>query len=950
MSDAQLGRVLRYIRNLAVTGEAVGASDQELLRRFCSGGEETAFAALMRRHGQLVWRICRQVLGHEQDSEDAFQATFLVLAQKAASIRKGEALASFLHGTAYRIALAAKRNAATRRFHERQGNKMPRQKTISEETLREGMKILHEEVQNLPDQYRAVFVFRYVEGKSLAEIAAHLGCKEGTVSSALTRARRQLQQRLSRRGIELAAALCAVGLVQEKVSAMLVQSTWKAAITYVAGEGTSSGIISPAVAALVEGATKTMMTMKLKTATALVLAVSLCATAAGVFTHRALATRQVEVAQPAQKEQRSAAVPSRAEDKDSMQVSGQVLDVEGKPLAGARLYLRSDFLDADLPVRATSDAEGRFRFEVSRADRIDPQSKDPKSAWEVLAVAPGYGPDWVKLPEDKPAGELTFRLAKDDVPITGRVFDLDGNPVAGAKVSIRSVYAPEGDLTRVLEEVRAGRNVEHQGLRYWSGRLPGQPKTLTTNADGRFRLTGIGRERLVELNVTADAIQHWYLTAMTRAGKDVGGEQGGQRIYGSSFDYLARPSRPIVGTVRERETGKPVAGVWIHGLGSLERVVTDAKGHYELPGCPKGAEYHVMAAPKDDQPFFNADKVVADQPGLAPITADLQLTRGILVRGKVAVKKTGKRVRGSVVYLPLYPNGNVRADGPMATSDKRVAIRADGTFTIVVLPGPGMLGVMAKNAEEYMPASVDTQPFYDEIFKKQGNFRGSRIVVHVQRGPGVFTGGVAQDSFQAIELINPDKAGAKLTRDLVVEPITRLPGTILGPDGQPLTGVRVRGLKRVGTWEPRLPTADFTVTGAHSDRPPRNLDFVHEEKRLAASLEVKGNEKQLTVRMKPWATVTGQLVDADGKPWAGVELRGYTDAAPFTELSIHYRTDKDGRFRAEGFVPGLKYKLSFTVLDNGRFIGNGWVFEGLSLENGETKELGKIAVKISVPN
>jgi RNA polymerase sigma factor (sigma-70 family) len=177
MADAQLGMVLRHIRNLAVTSGAAEASDQELLRRFCAGGEETAFTTLMRRHGHLVWSVCRQVLGHEQDAEDAFQATFLVLARKAASIRKGEALASFLHGTAYRIALAAKRNAATRRFHERQGSRMPREKTISEETLREGMKVLHEEVQSLPDKYRAVFVLRHLEGKSLAEIAQQLSCK-----------------------------------------------------------------------------------------------------------------------------------------------------------------------------------------------------------------------------------------------------------------------------------------------------------------------------------------------------------------------------------------------------------------------------------------------------------------------------------------------------------------------------------------------------------------------------------------------------------------------------------------------------------------------------------------------------------------------------------------------------------------------------------------------------
>ena len=118
MRDTQLGPVLRHIRRLTLPPVAQGLTDVQLLERFCQGREEAAFATLMHRHGGLVWGVCRHVLRQEQDAEDAFQATFLVLAQQAAAIRKREALPSWLHGTAFRIAMRAKRDAGRRRTRE----------------------------------------------------------------------------------------------------------------------------------------------------------------------------------------------------------------------------------------------------------------------------------------------------------------------------------------------------------------------------------------------------------------------------------------------------------------------------------------------------------------------------------------------------------------------------------------------------------------------------------------------------------------------------------------------------------------------------------------------------------------------------------------------------------------------------------------------------------------
>src|SRR5262249_22813665 len=136
MPKTQLASTLRHLQWLAAA-PANGVTDGELLRRFIDQRDEAAFGALVRRHGELVFRVCQQVLGQEQEAEDAFQATFLALAQGAASVRKAHSLASWLHGVAYRMSMRAKRDAARRRAHERRATPAERQGPDAELTWRE---------------------------------------------------------------------------------------------------------------------------------------------------------------------------------------------------------------------------------------------------------------------------------------------------------------------------------------------------------------------------------------------------------------------------------------------------------------------------------------------------------------------------------------------------------------------------------------------------------------------------------------------------------------------------------------------------------------------------------------------------------------------------------------------------------------------------------------------
>jgi RNA polymerase sigma factor (sigma-70 family) len=279
MAAAPPGTVLRYLRGLAVADQARHLSDAHLLRRFAERREEDVFAALVERHGRLVWAVCRHVLGDDHDADDAFQATFVILAHKADTIRDGAALAGWLQATAYRVALRARRDAAIRRRHERRGQPMPAEKAIPESVLREALALLDEEVERLPARQRAAFVLCCLEGKGLAEAARQLGWKEGTVSGTLSRARQRLRQRLTRRGVTLSSVLTALALNgAAALPAGTARTTAQAVLQPV-----SEGAETSTVAALAAGVMKGMAQTRARAVTAVFLAFSLAALGAGLL-------------------------------------------------------------------------------------------------------------------------------------------------------------------------------------------------------------------------------------------------------------------------------------------------------------------------------------------------------------------------------------------------------------------------------------------------------------------------------------------------------------------------------------------------------------------------------------------------------------------------------------------------------------------------------------------
>jgi RNA polymerase sigma factor (sigma-70 family) len=294
MAAGQLSKVVEQLRRVVVNPDAAELLDGELLKRYIQEQDATAFEALVRRHGPMVLGVCRRVLHNPHDAEDAFQATFLVLVRKASGLRSPGMVGNWLYGVAYRTALEARAAAARRRAKE--AKVLPPTET-SEDIWADLRPMLDQELQRLPEKYRAVIVLCDLEGKTRKEAARQLGWPEGTVASRLASARKMLAHRLSRHRLAISGGILAALLSQNasaSVPAFVIASTLKAANLLAAGQAAASGGISVKVAALAEGVLKTMLLSKLKIALAVLLAVAVVGCGLSLVGYNLQAADQVE--------------------------------------------------------------------------------------------------------------------------------------------------------------------------------------------------------------------------------------------------------------------------------------------------------------------------------------------------------------------------------------------------------------------------------------------------------------------------------------------------------------------------------------------------------------------------------------------------------------------------------------------------------------------------------
>ncbi len=281
----RITEVLRHLGGAALAQAEAGLTDGQLLGRFTDQRDEAAAAALVRRHGPMVWGVCRRILQDLHDAEDAFQATFLVLVRRAASINPRELVGNWLYGVAHQTALKARATRARRRTREHQGADMPEPAGAGEQLWNDLQPLLDQELSRLPEKYRAAIVLCDLGGKTRKEAARQLGVPEGTLAGRLTRGRALLARRLSRPGLALSGGTLAgvlAGRAAAGVPAEVILSTVRSMTGDVIAPGGAAGLVSTRVAALTEGVLKSMVLSKLKSGLVVVAAVALIAVLVGL--------------------------------------------------------------------------------------------------------------------------------------------------------------------------------------------------------------------------------------------------------------------------------------------------------------------------------------------------------------------------------------------------------------------------------------------------------------------------------------------------------------------------------------------------------------------------------------------------------------------------------------------------------------------------------------------
>jgi protocatechuate 3,4-dioxygenase beta subunit len=700
-----------------------------------------------------------------------------------------------------------------------------------------------------------------------------------------------------------------------------------------------------------------MFISKAKIATALFLAVTVTASTFGVVRHQTLAADQPttkpcpEAKSKDNGDPPAPAARSKPDAKDTIEVRGQVLDPDGKPFAGAKLYLGGHtrlkaptYKAPAYPVRATSGADGYFAFTFTKSelDKADPED----ARHQLLAVAEGYGCAWVTA--DTAAQELTLRLVQD-APVSGRILDADGKPVAGAKLTSTGVgMAKDGKDGGFTDLIRVGyfSNVLARG---WVGPLPGQPAVLTTGADGTFRLAGIGRDRVVALLVEGRGIA----TAAIGA-------------HGATFEHRADISRPIRGVVRNKNTGETVAGAtvfWQHTYNRRYAVmpvryhmtITDQHGRYELLGVPKssgtyGAGY-LAVRPALGQPYLQHTVTLKDTPGLDPMTVDIELVQGeVTVSGKVTDEATGQPIPQALVeYYPVNPNPYANKLPLLSYPRSEATTGPDGSYALSVLLGPGVIGVVAGPLDAGGSSMLDAykRPHVapEEIkafFKAAVSTAYFDIAGWASGGNGFNPIPPAVSSYgsHALVLLEPAETDTAFVKDVALEPAQQRKGWLIGPDDQPLTGTLAWGLSsgNVVATQTTLRAAEFTVRGINP-KAPRQLAFHHKGKNLGFFLRELPADKDgpLIIKLQPCGSISGRVVDADGQPVAGLRLQ---IGDPRTALGGYWNvtTDKEGGFRAEGVVPGLECKV--WPREKG-----GYLASDVIVESGKNKHVGDVTLR-----
>jgi RNA polymerase sigma factor (sigma-70 family) len=969
--------LVHSLESLFEGGSIAGLSDRGLLERFNTARDsagEAAFAALVARHGPMVLDLCHQIVGDLHHAEDAFQAVFLVLAQKARAIRDPDLLANWLYGVAVRTARCAKAGLDRQRKKEETAI-MPRSGPGSAVVLevmagraeqplmdREQADVLHNEVSRLPNSFRLPVVLCYFEGLTLDEAARRLNWPAGTLRSRLARAREKLKRGLTRRGVTLSTTALAAALAPRpavaSVSSQMCETTARAATEFAAGKATA-----PITAALAQEVVRAMLFHKVKFIPVTLLLLGAFATSAG-YLARSLAMNDEPKSPLAIRQTPLAAKPDDAKTVPApgrMFVIGRVLDPQGKPVSGAIVSasVRNKFPENSIGLQrltlgesghAGADGSGHFRIDAPRT------SSSRNDAFLAIALAPGYGVGWVKIDPDadQPATDITLQ---PEQVIQGRLFDVQGRPAQGVTVSVSSI---ERVLVHASERRPVFRGITEEGPIYeWTrvNDIPGWPKPAITDGDGRFTIRGVGRRLKAGLSVIDPRFALQNILVETD-------DAPGSKVVTETLE----PAKVFTGRVTDAETSKPVPHarlVVVAYAGAVQdrpfrvtRCQADADGRFRA-NATRGERFQITAWPADGKTYLRSRKNIDWPKGALEQAVDLALARGAAIRGTVVEEGTGRAVAGATVAFIA----RARDDVDRARQSDTVTA-ADGSFELAARPGAGHLAIQAPN-DDYVLRELGVNEISPGV--PGGRRTYSNCFIACEPKPN----GPAPDF--RIEL----RRGVTVT------------GRIVGPDDQPVqdvwiigrtalapttTGDATRGWE--GSFHAEAPAGRFELHGLDPDAEIPAL-FLEPWRRVGAMIRVSGKSATggpLKVVLNPCGAATARLVDAQGRPVAnfgrnepsliklvmtpGPEYsrrdekdskRLYAQTDSLMQIDpINYVkppvSDAQGRIDFPALIPGAVY----CITDHpGRTNANGvsHVRKNFTVKPGETLDLGDILIE-----
>ncbi len=579
---------------------------------------------------------------------------------------------------------------------------------------------------------------------------------------------------------------------------------------------------------------------------------------------------------------------------------GRVFGPDETPLRGARIYLNPDAYSSP-ELAATSGPDGSYRFD--RAEEVFWRNlrggfSSPEVQASLFVEAKGHGPDWFLLPAGERDGKTAmrpgfvrdFRLSADR-PIEGRVVDAKGRPVAGARVDVLQISLPADRRWEPVLDALRGQALDalSSSRRPWSTAnnrsARSGPPAATTDASGRFRVQGIGRDRRVDIEVRGPGTMPMRFSVLTRDDVDEPArlcrekfppqrhtqgaaplakgvqEQPGMLIFGPTPTVVVDPARTVSGVVRAAESGKPIPGIEVHvdtssGIGAGRSAPTDARGHYRVLRDDAEPTTKVVTYAYRQGEYLFAERTLTGVGGLGDTVADFELMRGIVVSGRVVEAGTGRPivsaardecgvlgapVAGYVHYRPLANNSTIRGTPTGAyfegnsygrPRETMAEVGGDGSFLITIPPGPGVLIVEAK------PGLGLWSGWFGMAWPEEDHGRPvHRLFPYPklrERIPGDgapsgpepaslagFSGSISLTTSHAYRVVNPLADARSMTVEIVLTRGLSRRVRFVDPRGESVRGVIVHGLLA-----PPLPAAD--VAGSEAEVTALESDGIRE--------------------------------------------------------------------------------------------------------------------------